>query len=96
MIRCNQDHSAYQLVLVLRNPQLPNGITAIGLKRGTTVIFKVASQMYKDENGQLSFIETPATANSKEAKLNLQTKTANLYKFHLSDLNDGTTFNCQF
>ena len=96
MIRCYQSNPTYQLVLVLKSPELPQDVTAIGLKKGFVVIFKVASQLYKDANGLLSFIETPASAKSKEVKLNLQTKTANLYNFHRSDLRNGSTFNCLF
>jgi|GEM_PF-6790769 len=96
MIRCNQNHSNYQLVLVLRSPQLPQDVSAIGLKKGAAVIFKVSSQLYKDENGLLVFAEAPASARSKEAKLNLQTKTATLHNFRLSDLSEGASFNCQF
>lgn len=96
LIRCNQNGSTYQLVLVLRSPQLPDGVTAIGLKKGASVIFKVASQMYTDENSLLSLIQIPATANSKEAKLNLQTKVVNLKNFHLTDLKEDSAFNCQF
>ncbi len=96
MIRCNHESSSFQLVLIIKNPQLPEGFTAIGLKNGSTVIFKVATQIYTDEKSLLSFIETPATATSKEAKLNLQTKVATLLNFHMQDLPDGSTFNCDF
>ena len=96
MLRCNQSDSSYQLILVLKSPQLPDNIAAIGLKKGTSVIFKVATQLYTDENNFLSFIEIPATANSKEAKLDLQKKIVVLKNFHLNDLSEGSTFTCQY
>ena len=96
IIRCSHNGSTYQLVLVLKSPQLRDGITAIDLKKGASVIFKVTSQTYTDDNNLLSFIQTPATANSREAKLNIQTKVANLKNFHLADLKESSDFNCEF
>jgi hypothetical protein len=93
LIRCNQSNN--QQVLVLKSPQLPDGISAIGLLNGTKVVFKVPAQMYQDDNGLLSLMETPATPTSKEAKLNTQTKTAKLIQFHLSDPAEGAAFICQ-
>lgn len=96
MIRCNLENSSYQLVLVLRNPQLPQGVSALGLKKGSSVIFKVSGQMYTDENNFLSITEVPTSAFSKEAKLNVNTKVATLKNFHLADLKEGSSFKCQF
>ena len=98
MIRCDQQNSNYQLVLVLKNPQLPRGITAIALKDSTTVVFKVASRMFtvSAEPDAISFIEIPATPSSKLVKLDLQTKVATLLNFSAPNLESGSTFGCQF
>jgi len=95
-INCSQANSQYVLVLLLKSPQIPDGFTAFGLKKDTSVIFKTASQMFTDENNQLNFIEAPAKEPSKKVILNLQSKVATLQNFHLFDLDEGSQFNCQF
>jgi hypothetical protein len=98
MIRCNQTSSNYQLVLILRSPQLPLGVSAIGLKDGTRVVFKVASQMFTvtDEPHVINFNEVPATTSSKAVKLDLQTKVATLLNFSAPGLENGSAFICRF
>ncbi len=96
MIHCGQQGSLYELVLALRNQQLPKDVTAVALKKNQLVIFKIATQVYQDSNGLLSFVEIPAGAHSKEAKLNLETKEATLSNFRADDLTEGSIFNCQF
>lgn len=95
-IECSHASSNYKLVLLLKSPQLPDGYTAFGLKNGPSLVFKVASQAFKDGDNILKFIESPATVNSKEVNLNLQSKVATLSHFHLTDLADGSDFSCQF
>lgn len=95
-ILCQQANSTYELVLLLKHQQLPEGIKMIGLKNGNSVIFKVAAQIYMDANNLLSFIETPATSASKQVKLNLETKEATLSNFHTDDLSEGSRFICNY
>jgi len=79
-IKCDQDFSNYQLVLVIKDQNLPEEVTAIALKDDETVLFKVATQIYtvEGEPNILNFVEIPATTTSKEVKLNL-TKKKQLY-----------------
>jgi hypothetical protein len=95
-IECNLVSSNYKLVLLLKSPQIPAGYTAFGLKNGTSVVFKTASQSFHDGTNILKFVESPATANSKEVVLDLQTKIAKLNHFHRTDLPEGSEFNCQY
>ena len=90
--------SSYKLVLILKDPQLSEGITAIGLKDGNSVVFKVATQIYTytDQPNSLSFMEIPATSGSKLVVLDLQTKVAKVSNFKISDLEDGSEFTCIF
>ena len=92
----NDAGSNYQLILLLKSPHIPAGYTAFGLKKGASVVFKTASQTFKDGDNFLKFVESPATPTSKEVALNLGTKVAKLNHFHRTDLADGSEFACQY
>ena len=95
-VTCIHPESSYKLVLVLKDPKLPIGVTAVGLKNGDSVVFKVATTTYSDEADTLSFVQIPATLTSKLVKLFYKTKIAKVLNFELPDLEDSSEFICEF
>ncbi len=94
-ISCIHPNSPYQLVLVLKDTHLQDGVTAMGLKKGAFLVFKVATQQYTDAYGRLNFNEIPATSQSKQVIVNTATKTAILNHFSTYDLPEGSSFKCE-
>jgi PBP1b-binding outer membrane lipoprotein LpoB len=97
-ITCDQGSTSYQLVLVIKDQNLPEGVSVVGLKHNEDVQFKVTTQTYTsdDDSEILSFIEVPATENSKEVKLNLSDKTAVLMNSQIQELDENPIFSCNF
>jgi hypothetical protein len=97
-ITCKQESSEYQLVLVIKDRALPGGITAVGLKKNSEVVFKILTQTYADTSNPniINFIETPATLNSREVELNFSNKSATLLNAQIFELGESPVFGCQF
>jgi len=97
-ITCHQSDSDYQLVLILKDQALPDGVTAIGLKKGDDVLFKISTQTYTEvsEPRVLNFVETPSTPGVRRAKLYLATKEATLSQSQILDLDSTSVFSCKF
>jgi hypothetical protein len=97
-ITCKQESSEYQLVLVIKDRALPGGITAVGLKKNSEVVFKILTQTYADTSKPktISFVETPVSVNSREVELNFSSKRATLLNAQIIELGESPVFDCQF